>query len=72
MYFPLDMSASDTLASSQTEAVKTTSRYAASLSVVVNPYPKKKKKDQRPGRINCLESAALISILARFARGALW
>ena len=71
MCSPIDMCASGTLAFWQTEAVKTTSRYAVNSLAVVKPY-QRKKKDQRPGRISCWESAELISILVPFARKALW
>jgi hypothetical protein len=65
------MCASDTSDFCQTEVVKTTSLYAVSSSAVVKPQ-QKKKKDQRPGRISCSESAVLISILVRFAKKVRW
>jgi len=69
MYCPVDMCASDTSGCWQTEGVKRRSLYAVNSSAVVKPL-QKKKKNRRPGRISYSESAALISILVRFARRA--
>jgi hypothetical protein len=71
MFFPLDMSVSGTLGFWPTDVVKTTLLYVVSSSAVVKPY-QRKKKDQRPGRITCSESAGLISIRVPFAKKARW
>jgi len=71
MYCLLDMCASDISDFWQTEVVRTTLLCAVNSSAVVKPY-QRKKRNQRPGRISCSESAVLMSIRVPFAKRVRW